>query len=211
MDRDLKKLHKKYCISLFPERFVELIWTHSKIVFDIANTIANNLENNNNIYVNKDLLKQGCLLHDIGVYKCRFEDFNIGNKLLPYLHHGFTGAEIIKKEGFSTSIQRFALTHTGTGLTKEDILRENLPFEVKDYIPISIEEEILCFADKFHTKSPAFSNYETEVNKLKKFDSTREVKMDNFKRKYGLPDLTALKKKYDPWNLEFETWLDTIC
>jgi uncharacterized protein len=42
--------------------------------------------------------------------------------------------------------------HVGTGLSKEDIIRQKLPLPHRDMLPVSLEEQIICFADKFFTK-----------------------------------------------------------
>lgn len=208
--KELLKLHEKYTTGLYPDKWLELTWTHSNIVLEIVEIIARDLEKSTGIKVDMDLLTEGTLLHDIGIYSCFDEDINPNDKLLPYIHHGFIGAEILKKEGFSLAIQRIALTHSATGFTKEDILREKLNYEAKDYIPVSLEEEIVCYADKFHTKYPSFSTYDEQVTRLKKFDPAREVKMETFKRKFGIPDLSKLIIKHDSWNKEFDKWFGTI-
>jgi len=43
--------------------------------------------------------------------------------------------------------------HVGTGISKQDIIEKELPFPLRDMLPISIEEEIICYADKFYSKS----------------------------------------------------------
>jgi uncharacterized protein len=43
--------------------------------------------------------------------------------------------------------------HTGTGLTLKQILERDLPVPHRDMIPVSIEEKIVCFADKFYSKT----------------------------------------------------------
>lgn len=210
MTDKLYKIHKKYTEGKYPEKWLELTWTHSNIILEVAMQLADNLEKNTDLKVDKDLLTQGTLLHDIGVYKCYDDEFNPNKELKPYIHHGFIGAEIIKNEGFSQSVWRFAITHTATGFTKEDIERERLPYEKLDYIPISIEEELLCYSDKFHSKHPAFDSFEKTMERINKFDPAREVKMITFKKKYGLPDMTKLILQYDQWNKDFDQWLDTI-
>ena len=41
----------------------------------------------------------------------------------------------------------------GTGITREQIERQQLPLPPADYIPQSLEEQIVCYADKFYSKS----------------------------------------------------------
>ena len=43
--------------------------------------------------------------------------------------------------------------HTGTGLTVADIIAQNLPLPHRDMCPVSLEEKLVCFADKFYSKS----------------------------------------------------------
>ncbi|MBQ5775260.1 MAG: phosphohydrolase, partial [Paludibacteraceae bacterium] len=43
--------------------------------------------------------------------------------------------------------------HTGSGLTKEDIIAQHINIPIQDYLPISLEEKVICFADKFFSKS----------------------------------------------------------
>lgn len=51
-------------------------------------------------------------------------------------------------------IARICERHTGAGLTKEDIVSQNLPIEpVRDLVPETLEEKLVCLADKFYSKS----------------------------------------------------------
>ena len=43
--------------------------------------------------------------------------------------------------------------HTGAGLSLDYILKNNLPVPHRDLMPVSIEEQIVCFADKFFSKT----------------------------------------------------------
>jgi uncharacterized protein len=43
--------------------------------------------------------------------------------------------------------------HTGTGLTKEDIIKRNLPLPHQDFVPETWEEQVICYADKFFSKT----------------------------------------------------------
>ena len=66
--------------------------------------------------------------------------------------HPELGADLLRSEG----LPRHALVaerHTGTGLTLKQILERDLPVPHRDMIPVSIEEKIVCFADKFYSKT----------------------------------------------------------
>ena len=43
--------------------------------------------------------------------------------------------------------------HTGTGLTKEQIVSQQLPLPAENYTPVTLEEQLICYADKFFSKS----------------------------------------------------------
>ena len=48
---------------------------------------------------------------------------------------------------------RVAERHTGTGLRKEEIIRRNLPLPHEDFVPETMEEQVICYADKFFSKT----------------------------------------------------------
>ena len=41
----------------------------------------------------------------------------------------------------------------GAGLTLEQILKNDLPIPHRELVPISLEEQLVCFADKFFSKT----------------------------------------------------------
>ena len=43
--------------------------------------------------------------------------------------------------------------HTGVGLTAEQILHRKLPLPAVDLLAETVEEELVMYADAFHTKS----------------------------------------------------------
>lgn len=58
----------------------------------------------------------------------------------------------MRKEGYP----RHALVcerHTGTGLSLAMIEERNLPVPHRDMRPVSLEEQLICFADKFFSKT----------------------------------------------------------
>ncbi len=95
-------------------------------------------------------VEEAAMLHDIGII---FTDaLQIGCKgSQPYIRHGILGRELLEREGFL----RHALVcerHVGLGITADDIVAQKLPLPVRDMTPRSIEEIIICFADKFFSK-----------------------------------------------------------
>lgn len=203
----IKNLHLKYMAGDFPDIYFDLIWTHSEIIRKISLIIADNLEKTRNIEVDREIIEIGAMVHDIGYYHCYDDELNVDCKTLPILH-GFKGAEILKGEGFPESWQRFCLVHSATGFTKEDVAREKMPVAADDYLPITIEEEIVTYADKYHTKHPAFDSYENITSRIGKFDPDRKVRFETLRKKYGIPDTKDLAKEYGEWSVEINRKID---
>ncbi len=94
------------------------------------------------------------MLHDIGIV--RVSDTEIGcNGDLPYVSHGVEGRKILESEGLPVEIALVAERHTGVGISREDIRRQNLPLPDRDLLPETVEEQIIAYADKFFTKDPS--------------------------------------------------------
>ena len=47
----------------------------------------------------------------------------------------------------------FAKRHTGAGLTKKEIIEQELPLPQQDFLPETTEEKLICYADKFFSKT----------------------------------------------------------
>lgn len=98
-----------------------------------------------------NFIEEAAMLHDIGIICCNAPSiFCHGD--LPYICHGVEGRRILEAEG----LPRHALVcerHTGAGLTITDIKSQALPLPLRDMIPRSKEERLICYADKFYSKS----------------------------------------------------------
>lgn len=208
-EREIKEVHKKYVHGKYKDEWLDIVWTHSKIVYKIAEKITTSLKEKG-ISVNENLLHQGALLHDIGVYHCYDEDFNNGPDASPYIKHGILGYEILKKEGFSESVARFTMSHTGVGLTASYIEKENFPLPKIDMIPITLEEEIICYSDKFHSKYPLFCTFEQQRQKLGEYSDINPIIFDRFKAKFGIPNIDDLIKEYEPWHRKVNEFFSQI-
>ncbi len=102
--------------------------------------------------LDKEFLEEAAMLHDIGIFRCNAPSIQcFGTE--PYICHGYIGGQILRDEG----LVRHALVcerHTGTGLSREQIERQNLPLPLdRSYEPDVMEEQVVCYADKFYSKS----------------------------------------------------------
>ena len=99
----------------------------------------------------EEILTFGGMLHDIGICFTDTADFGCyGN--LPYLAHGYKGRELLEKYGLA-NIAPVCERHIGVGISISDIKNNNLPLPLRDMMPETIEEKIICFSDKFFSKS----------------------------------------------------------
>lgn len=103
------------------------------------------------LHINRTFVKEAALLHDIGIFLTDAPAIDCHGEH-PYITHGYLGAEILEKEGFP----RHALVcerHTGAGLSLQDIIDQQLPIPHREMLPVSLEEQLVCFADKFFSKT----------------------------------------------------------
>lgn len=138
-----------------------ILLTHSRSVADKALEIAGRHPEWN---LDRDFLYEGAMVHDIGIFLTHADTICcLGDK--PYICHGYLGAELMRAEGFP----RHALVcerHTGAGLSLEQIIAQNLPVPHREMLPVSLEEQVICFADKFYSKTHL--NCEKSVEKARK-------------------------------------------
>ena len=166
---------KKY----YPENSetYKILLTHSFSVAEKALSIA---QDHPEMRLDQNFLFEASILHDIGVFMTNAPEIGCLG-IHPYICHGYLGSELLQKEGYP----RHALVcerHTGAGLSLHEILRKNLPVPHRDMLPVSLEEQLICFADKFYSK--------TKLNKEKSIDKIR-----NSLIKHGEDSV----KRFDGW------------
>ncbi len=138
----------------------EILISHSVSVAQKALQIIENKQ----LDADKNFVQEAAMLHDIGIFRTNapsiycFETHN-------YIEHGYWGAEILRAE----NLPKHALVcerHTGTGLTIDDIIDKKFPLPLRDMQPISLEEQLICYADLFFSK--------TNLNKERPIEKVRE-------------------------------------
>lgn len=129
-------------------RAYEIVTRHGEDVANLALEIA---ERHPHLGADKAFLWEAAMLHDIGI--CRTDAPRIDcNGAEPYIYHGYLGAKLLRSHG----LERHALVaerHTGAGLTREDLESQGIALPEGVYVPVSIEERIICYADKFYSKT----------------------------------------------------------
>ena len=125
-----------------------ILMIHSRSVADKALAIA---EAHPELPIDKQFVEEAAMLHDIGIFRTNAPSiYCFGAE--PYICHGTIGAQLMREEGFP----QHALVcerHTGSGLSLLEIERQNLPVPHHDMLPLSLEEKLICYADKFFSKT----------------------------------------------------------
>lgn len=186
-ETEIKNLHLKYSPSKIA---FDIIFPHCEIIWQICDQIIAS----GSLKINKNLVKAGALLHDIGAYK--LIDKNGVFDELNYIKHGIIGYNILKNAGFDEDLCRISKCHTGLGLTKEYIKSANIDLPIDDYLAETIEERLVMYADKFHSKNPRFNTFESYRKTALKFGEENTNKFDEFAKEFGIPNLNCLSKNY---------------
>lgn len=125
-----------------------IFMTHSRAVTKRALAIC---DRHPELRLDRRFVEEAAMLHDIGIFLCDAPAIAC-HGTEHYLKHGRLGAELLRREGFPRHA-RVCERHTGAGLTKESILAEQLPLPAEDFLPETLEEKVICYADKFYSKS----------------------------------------------------------
>ena len=125
----LKTLRKAGCSS-------DVI-KHSILVADVAREIVSSI--NPRIKVDLHLVEVGALLHDVG------------RSVTHGVKHGSIGAEMLKKMGYPDRLVSLVRNHVGAGIPCEEAIA--LGLAPIDHVPSTIEEKLVCYADKLASGS----------------------------------------------------------
>jgi uncharacterized protein len=154
-----------------------ILMIHSRSVADKALAIA---EAHPELAIDKQFVEEAAMLHDIGIFRTNAPSIQcFGTE--PYICHGTIGAQLMREEGFP----QHALVcerHTGSGLSLLEIERQNLPVPHHDMLPLSLEEKLICYADKFFSKThlEREKTVEQALNSLLKFGEEGIARFDTW-------------------------------
>ncbi len=134
-----------------------------------------------------EFIEEAAMLHDIGIVRTRTLKLGCHGDQ-PYVCHGYLGRAMLDSLGlFRHGL--VAERHTGVGITKQDIMERNLGLPLRDMVPLTLEEEIICYADKFFSKNHgAVSTEKTMDEVLAYFAPFGEKQVERFKfwaRRFG--------------------------
>ena len=144
-------------------KLFDIVVNHGQQVAKKALSAADNVSHLN---CDKNFIKEAAMLHDIGIFLTAWPKLGCFGKH-PYVCHGYLGRELLEKN----QMPEHALVcerHVGLGITIEDIIRHKLPLPERDMCPVSMEEQIICYADKFYSKTGKLNSPEKPVKKVLK-------------------------------------------
>ena len=125
-----------------------ILMVHSRQVADRCLLIA---KKHPELRLDAEFLEEAAMLHDIGIFRTDAPGIQCFGKE-PYIRHGLIGGEILRQKGWERHA-RVCERHTGTGLTAWDIEQQQLPLPLEDFMPEELEEQVVCYADKFYSKT----------------------------------------------------------
>jgi uncharacterized protein len=144
-------------------RLYEILVRHGE---DVAAKAASIAANAAHLKPDPDFIYEASMLHDIGIFLTDAPKlFCMGNA--PYVCHGYLGRNLLDAQ----NLPKHALVcerHVGCGITIDDIRTQKLPLPERDMTPISLEEKIVCYADKFFSKKGLLSTTEKNVEEVLK-------------------------------------------
>ncbi|GAA3220322.1 HD domain-containing protein [Dactylosporangium siamense] len=185
-DDEIRALHERHAPTA--DAF-DLVYTHCRIVWRIAEQL---LTRDGAPVVDVGLVRAGCLLHDIGVY--RLYDATGTLDHANYIRHGVLGHELLRDAGLPEPVCRFCSRHTGVGITRADVAGQRLPIPPGDYVAETEEERLVMYADKFHSKStpPKFVSAAAYTVAVRRFGEDKAERFAAMVRRYGEPDFDAI-------------------
>lgn len=140
----------------------QILLQHGQNVAQKALTVANRVLG---LKPDLDFIYEAAMLHDIGIFMTNTSALGCTG-IHNYICHGYLGRKILVEIG----LPRHGLVcerHIGVGITIQDIKQHGLPLPERDMIPISIEEKIIAFADKFFSKSNLMATKEKSIQEIK--------------------------------------------
>ncbi|MCP4116234.1 MAG: phosphohydrolase [Desulfobacteraceae bacterium] len=133
----------------------EILMRHGEQVAEKSLEIAGRLSH---LSPDLDFIREAAMLHDIGIFMTKAPGIGCFGEHA-YLCHGYLGRQLLDSLGLPAH-GLVAERHTGAGITKANILDQGLPLPCRDMVPETLEETIICVADKFFSKSPGKEHME---------------------------------------------------
>lgn len=158
----------------------DIYMTHARAVSDFALSLAHR---HPELALDEQFIHEAAMLHDIGIFLTDAPRIHC-HGTEQYLCHGYLGAQLLLSLGYERHA-RVCERHTGTGLTKEVILHNGWNLPARDFLPETLEEQLICFADKFFSKTKFLDHprtFEQVVESMAKISTESVEKVQEWAR-----------------------------
>ena len=169
----------------------ELLVAHSRQVANLALQLCERLVAAHQP-IEVEFVEEAAMLHDIGMFRTNAPSIHC-HGTEPYICHGVIGRQLLEGLG----LFRHAMVcehHTGAGLTAQEIIDQQLPLPHRDMLPLTLEEKVVCYADKFYSKShisPA-KPIDFVKKQLSKYGPGTSSRFEQMQAIFGEPDYDLL-------------------
>ena len=161
----------------------DIFMIHARAVTQMALDLA---KKHPELKMDLQFIEEAAMLHDLGIFLTDAPRIHCyGNA--QYLCHGYLGAELLRSLGYERHA-RVCERHTGTGLKKEQILANGWDIPAKDLLPETLEEQLICFADKFYSKTKYLyeaRTFEQVKMSMAKISASSVEKIEEWQRLFG--------------------------
>lgn len=160
----------------------DIYMRHCRAVADEALSIAGR----KNLPLEPAVIEAAAMLHDIGIFDTDAPGIEC-HGTEPYIAHGTIGRRILLDEGVDSEIAEVAARHTGSGLTEDEIVAQRLPLPLGDYCPRTLLERLICYADKFYSKSGDMKRKSLEKvrRQMNSFGPASLARFDRLQEEFG--------------------------
>ena len=156
--------------------------THAK---DVAGLALDMAARHPELNIDVEFVWEAAMLHDLGIFLTDAPRiYCYGTR--DYLCHGYLGAELLRSLGYERHA-RVCERHTGTGLSKQQIICNGWDLPVKDFYPETLEDQLICFADKFYSKTRYLNTprtFEQVVESMRKISDESVKKVQEWAKKF---------------------------
>lgn len=184
---DYQRIIDKY----YPEgtRLRDIYLRHCRQVADKALAIITHGATSASIsFPSAEETEAAAMLHDIGIYLCDAPSIEC-HGMEHYIRHGMLGADLLRREGAPEELARVAERHTGSGLSREEIIADDLPLPLdRCFMPETTLERLICYADKFFSKSGDMAEKPLPrvMVSMAKFGPESFARFNSLHRQFGL-------------------------
>lgn len=180
-----KPVYRHIIDKFYPQglKVRDILLRHSSAVAEEALAVADR----HSLSLDREEIVSAAMLHDIGIIRTNAPGIGCYG-LAPYLCHGVIGADMLRSCGADEKYALVCERHTGAGLTFKEIEARQLPLPAdRSYMPESVLEKLICYADCFYSKSGDMQrkNLERVRRSMEKFGPNVLVRFDELHRQFG--------------------------